>query len=84
MNLLAESSGCPLPDHNTWRSMIARDPEHSVRYAQRWRDLHREGKDLDGEARLVESWMLGAGPDGPEAILPPAGILSLALIWTST
>ncbi|WGH83675.1 class I SAM-dependent methyltransferase [Auritidibacter ignavus] len=55
MNLLAESSGCPLPDHNTWRSVIARNPEHSVRYAQRWRDLDREGKDLDGEARLVDA-----------------------------
>lgn len=36
-----------------WDRMRAENPEHSARYARRWRDLAAEGKDLDGEARLV-------------------------------
>ncbi|MBK0418012.1 class I SAM-dependent methyltransferase [Leucobacter sp. CSA1] len=36
-----------------WDRLRAEDPEHSARYAQRWRDLAAEGRDLDGEARLV-------------------------------
>ena len=38
-----------------WNRLRARDPEHSARYAQRWRDLAAAGHDLDGEARFVSA-----------------------------
>jgi SAM-dependent methyltransferase len=40
---------------NLWAKMVARDPEHSRRYAERWRTLAAEGMDLDGEARLIDA-----------------------------
>lgn len=40
---------------NLWARMVANDPEHSRRYAERWRTLAAEGMDLDGEARLVDA-----------------------------
>lgn len=36
-----------------WDQIRARDPEHSAKYAQRWRDFAARGDDLDGEARFV-------------------------------
>jgi SAM-dependent methyltransferase len=38
-----------------WDRLRAENPEHSARYARRWRDLAAEGMDLDGEARLVSA-----------------------------
>ena len=38
-----------------WAQMIATDPEHSHRYAERWRSLAAAGHDLDGEARLIDA-----------------------------
>ena len=38
-----------------WNRLRAENPEHSARYAQRWRDLAAEGLDLDGEARFVSA-----------------------------
>lgn len=43
-----------------WAELIARDPEHSLRYVERFRRLAAEGQDLDGEARLVDA-MVGRG-----------------------
>ncbi|NUL45960.1 class I SAM-dependent methyltransferase [Cellulosimicrobium funkei] len=40
---------------NLWATMVANDPEHSRRYAERWRRLASEGMDLDGEARLIDA-----------------------------
>jgi SAM-dependent methyltransferase len=40
---------------NLWARMVANDPEHSRRYAERWRSLAAEGMDLHGEARLVDA-----------------------------
>lgn len=40
---------------NQWQDMIDRDPEHSQRYAQRWRDLAAAGQDILGEARLIDA-----------------------------
>lgn len=42
----------PEPDH-LWNQLRARDPQHSERYSQRWRDMAAAGHDLDGEARFV-------------------------------
>lgn len=38
-----------------WAQMIAKDSEHSHRYAERWRNLAAAGHDLDGEARLIDA-----------------------------
>lgn len=38
-----------------WNRIRTENPEHSARYAQRWRDLAAEGLDLDGEARFVSA-----------------------------
>lgn len=40
---------------NLWARMVANDPEHSRRYADRWRRMAAEGMDLDGEARLIDA-----------------------------
>ena len=41
--------------HRTWKEIIAADPEHSHRYANRWRGFVRQGRDINGEARLVDA-----------------------------
>ncbi|MGO1183125.1 MAG: methyltransferase domain-containing protein [Micrococcaceae bacterium] len=40
---------------NKWTQAVTADPEHSQRYAQRWRRLAAEGLDVDGEARLINA-----------------------------
>ena len=45
---------------SAWTRTIAADPEHSHRYAARWRRLAAEGKDIDGEARMLDA-MVGRG-----------------------
>jgi len=40
---------------SAWTRTIAADPEHSHRYAARWRRLASEGHDLDGEARMLDA-----------------------------
>lgn len=37
--------------------MVAADPDHSHRYAQRFRILAAQGHDIDGEARLVDAML---------------------------
>lgn len=43
-----------------WDRLRAENPRHSADYAQRWRDLAAEGKDLDGEARFAMA-LVGPG-----------------------
>ncbi|WP_067902507.1 class I SAM-dependent methyltransferase [Nocardia vaccinii] len=43
-----------------WEEITAADPTHSVRYAERFRTLAAEGKDIFGEARLIDA-MLSRG-----------------------
>lgn len=45
----------PGPETNLWRSVVARNPDHPRAYAQRWRDMAAAGKDLDGEARMIDA-----------------------------
>ena len=45
---------------SAWTRTIAADPQHSHRYAARWRRLAAEGHDLLGEARLLDA-MAGRG-----------------------
>ncbi|MFC0581596.1 class I SAM-dependent methyltransferase [Micrococcoides hystricis] len=42
---------------NVWQRMIENDPDHSRRYAQRWRDLAAAGEDINGEARLIDAML---------------------------
>lgn len=42
-------------EQSRWAEMIAGDPGHSQRYAERFRELAAAGKDIDGEARLVDA-----------------------------
>ncbi len=47
-------------EQSKWMQQVAEDPEHSTRYADRFRRLAAEGMDLFGEARLVDA-MVGRG-----------------------
>lgn len=42
-------------ERSGWEEITAADPTHSQRYAERFRTMAREGRDLDGEARLVDA-----------------------------
>ncbi|WP_051866826.1 class I SAM-dependent methyltransferase [Corynebacterium atypicum] len=39
----------------TWKEITAANPQHSENYAQRWRNFIAQGKDIDGEARLIDA-----------------------------
>ncbi len=41
--------------HRTWSEIVAADPDHSRRYAQRWESFVAQGRDIEGEARLVDA-----------------------------
>lgn len=43
-----------------WQQIVARDPGHSARYVERFKLLAAQGKDLYGEARLIDA-MVGRG-----------------------
>ena len=36
--------------HRTWSEIVAADPGHSRRYAERWANFAAQGRDFDGEA----------------------------------
>jgi SAM-dependent methyltransferase len=44
-------------EENAWLRLIAKDPGHSERYVQRFRDLAARGRDLAGEARLIDAML---------------------------
>ncbi|QNE89542.1 methyltransferase domain-containing protein [Corynebacterium incognita] len=39
----------------TWKEVTAANPQHSHNYAQRWKMMQSQGKDIDGEARLIDA-----------------------------
>lgn len=43
-----------------WQQIVARDPEHSVRYIERFKVLAAQGHDISGEARLIDA-IVGRG-----------------------
>ena len=47
-----------MAEQNQWMAQVAKDPEHSTRYAERFRQMAADGVDVVGEARLVDA-MLG-------------------------
>jgi SAM-dependent methyltransferase len=42
-------------EDNVWARMVDEDPEHSMRYVERFRAMRAAGDDLAGEARLVDA-----------------------------
>jgi len=68
-------------EENKWVEMIRSDPEHSERYAQRFRDMAVEGRDLGGEARFLDAMVprnsrildAGCGPGRVGAFLHACG-----------
>lgn len=68
-------------EENKWAAMITSDPEHSERYAQRFRDMAAEGRDLHGEARFLDAMVArdsrildaGCGPGRVGAFLRDRG-----------
>lgn len=68
-------------EENKWAAMITSDPEHSERYAQRFRDMAAEGRDLHGEARFLDAMVArdsrildaGCGPGRVGAFLHERG-----------
>lgn len=39
----------------TWTQIIQANPQHSANYAARWKQFEAEGKDIVGEARLIDA-----------------------------
>lgn len=64
-----------------WEEMVAAKPEHSHWYVERFRTMAREGRDVDGEARLLDAMLprgsrvldAGCGPGRVGAALALAG-----------
>ncbi len=49
-----------MPEDSQWVAMTRQNPDHSTWYVERFRSMAAEGKDLDGEARMVDA-MVGRG-----------------------
>lgn len=68
-------------EESKWVAITRSEPEHSVRYAQRFRDMEAEGKDLGGEARFIDAMVArnsrildaGCGPGRVGAFLHDCG-----------
>ncbi|WP_034649797.1 class I SAM-dependent methyltransferase [Corynebacterium vitaeruminis] len=39
----------------TWTDITTRNPQHSRNYAARWKNMEAEGRDIVGEARLIDA-----------------------------
>lgn len=44
-----------MSDKNRWLELLEENPDHSAWYIQRFRDMAAEGRDLDGEARMIDA-----------------------------
>lgn len=58
----------------TWTEVTARNPEHSRNYIARWERFEAEGRDIDGEARLIDA----LAADGDRVLDAGAGTGRLA------
>jgi SAM-dependent methyltransferase len=59
-----------MTEPSMWTRMAAENPDHSVAYIQRFRDLAEAGQDLVGEARLVDAML----PRGARVLDAGSGI----------
>jgi SAM-dependent methyltransferase len=70
-----------MTEPSTWTRITQEDPGHSAAYVQRFRDMAAAGRDLGGEARLVDALVprrarildAGCGPGRVGAFLHEAG-----------
>ncbi|MQA33474.1 class I SAM-dependent methyltransferase [Modestobacter roseus] len=70
-----------MTEQSQWVAITQADPEHSARYAERFRAMAAAGADLAGEARLVDALLpraarvldAGCGPGRVGAFLAEAG-----------
>ena len=70
-----------MPELSKWTQITIEDPDHSLRYAERFRTMAAEGRDLDGEARLIDAMAprnarildAGCGPGRVGAVLHAVG-----------
>lgn len=46
-----------MPEDSQWVAMTRENPEHSTWYVERFRTMAAEGKDLDGEARMIDAML---------------------------
>ena len=44
-----------MDDSTSWTDLVAKNPDHSRWYIERFRAMAAEGRDLHGEARLVDA-----------------------------
>ncbi|NND76012.1 MAG: class I SAM-dependent methyltransferase [Ilumatobacter sp.] len=49
------SEASPDADQNRWLALLAQNPDHSAWYIQRFMNMAAEGRDLGGEARLIDA-----------------------------
>jgi SAM-dependent methyltransferase len=69
------------PEQSAWMRIVQEDAGHSAAYVQRFRDLAAQGRDLVGEARLVDAMLsrgsrvldAGCGPGRVGAYLHEVG-----------
>lgn len=45
----------PGPQENLWSAAVRQNPDHARGYAERWRRIEASGKDIHGEARLLDA-----------------------------
>lgn len=45
----------PGPQENLWTAAVRQNPDHAQGYAERWRRIEASGKDIHGEARLIDA-----------------------------
>ncbi|MGY1748549.1 class I SAM-dependent methyltransferase [Modestobacter sp. SYSU DS0511] len=70
-----------MTEQSQWVQITQADPEHSARYAERFRVMAAQGADLAGEARLVDAFLprgarvldAGCGPGRVGAFLAAEG-----------
>lgn len=72
---------CGMVEQSLWMRKVADDPGHSTWYVERFRTMARDGNDLAGEARLVDTMLArgakvldaGCGPGRVGGALARAG-----------
>ena len=43
------------PEENLWLAAVRNNPDHAANYAERWRGFIAQGRDIHGEARMIDA-----------------------------